>query len=88
MTYRSPNTALGGQVARNAPWVVSIGFDDVNGKYHHECTGSVISNIAILTAAHCAYNNGTVKDGKRKAEEIKVNFFLSNVSLSLFQSIL
>ena len=53
LTYRSPNTALGGQVARNAPWVVSIGFDDVNGKYHHECTGSVISNIAMLTAAHC-----------------------------------
>ena len=49
----NPNTAEGGVITTRAPWVVSIGYNDELGNYQHECTGTVISNIAILTAAHC-----------------------------------
>ena len=38
-----------------APWAVSIGYynEDNDGAYQHGCTGSVIAERVILTAAHC-----------------------------------
>ena len=38
-----------------APWAVSIGYynEDKDGAYQHGCTGSVIAERVILTAAHC-----------------------------------
>ena len=48
------NTALTGK--KNsvfAPWAVSIGYYGEDGAYQHGCSGSVISERVILTAAHC-----------------------------------
>ena len=39
-----------GQV--NAPWAVSIG-KNIGKKFEHHCTGSIISNGIVLSAAHC-----------------------------------
>ena len=36
-----------------APWAVSIGYKDEDGEYKHVCTGSIIAENVILTAAHC-----------------------------------
>ncbi|CAH0551632.1 unnamed protein product [Brassicogethes aeneus] len=37
------------------PWVVRIGFRNVlTGEVKYPCTGSIINNRVILTAAHCA----------------------------------
>ena len=48
------NTALEGQAnSMFAPWAVSIGYYDEDGEYQHGCTGSIIAENIILTAAHC-----------------------------------
>ncbi|KYB26332.1 Serine protease easter-like Protein [Tribolium castaneum] len=37
------------------PWVARVGFRNVlNGEIKYPCTGSIINNRVILTAAHCA----------------------------------
>ena len=61
MQIRNPNTAQGGVVTRLAPWVVSIGYEDNRNNYQHECTGSVLSSISVLTAAHCALTKKKLK---------------------------
>ena len=40
----------------SAPWAVSIGYYE-DGEYLHECTGSVITENIVITAAHCTHNN-------------------------------
>eukprot|EP00092_Neocalanus_flemingeri_P082338 GFUD01103070.1.p1 GENE.GFUD01103070.1~~GFUD01103070.1.p1 ORF type:complete len:673 (-),score=121.95 GFUD01103070.1:366-2384(-) len=40
----------GGQFS--VPWVVSLGFYQ-NNVYYHQCGGSLITSMHILTAAHC-----------------------------------
>ena len=48
------NTASEGkQNSVFAPWAVSIGYYDKDGDYIHGCTGSIIAENIILTAAHC-----------------------------------
>ena len=37
---------------RVAPWTVSIGADD-DGNHRHLCTGIIIKDDVVLTAAHC-----------------------------------
>ena len=47
------NAALEGQAnSMFAPWAVSIGYYK-DGAFQHGCTGSVIAERVILTAAHC-----------------------------------
>ena len=36
-----------------APWAVSIGYFREDGAYQHGCSGSIIAERVILTAAHC-----------------------------------
>ena len=49
------NTAVGGTNSVFAPWAVSIGYynENKNGAFQHGCSGSVIAERVILTAAHC-----------------------------------
>ena len=52
----TPDTRIvGGQeaVPHEWPWVVSLGWPDVFGKYFHTCTGSLITEQWVLTAGHC-----------------------------------
>ena len=36
----------------SAPWAVSIGYYE-DYEYQHECTGSIITDNIVITAAHC-----------------------------------
>ena len=56
LRVRTLNTALEGNAnSVFAPWAVSIGYynEDKDGAFQHGCTGSVIAERVILTAAHC-----------------------------------
>lgn len=46
---------LGGKEAPNdaTPYAVSLRVDNV-----HVCSGSILSDTKLLTAAHCLYRNG------------------------------
>ena len=40
----------------SAPWAVSIGYYE-DYEYQHECTGSIITDNIVITAAHCTHDN-------------------------------
>ena len=39
-----------------APWAVSIGYYE-NDKYQHDCTGSIVTENIVITAAHCTHED-------------------------------
>ena len=42
------------------PWVASIWYAGINDDYYEPmCTGSLIAQDVVLTAAHCLFNSGT-----------------------------
>lgn len=47
--------AVGGKDADMGPWTVSLGFHESTEeqKYKHVCTGSILSQNVVITAAHC-----------------------------------
>jgi secreted trypsin-like serine protease len=57
------------------PWVVRVGFRNVlTGEVKYPCTGSIINNRIILTAAHCAL----AKSDKYKLHSVRVGEWNTN----------
>ena len=52
MCVSTLNHAVDGNEAIYAPWAVSLGRT-VEGEYRHLCTGSIIAENVVITAAHC-----------------------------------
>ena len=46
------NALTGSGRSYSAPWAVSIGYYE-DKEYQHECTGSIVTENIIITAAHC-----------------------------------
>jgi len=57
----SLNHAVEGKEAIYAPWAVSIGRK-IGGKYIHLCSGSIISENIVITAAHCTTHTDFDRD--------------------------
>ena len=52
---KAQNALSGNGRSYSAPWAVSIGFYEDN-QYQHECTGSLITENIVITAAHCTFD--------------------------------
>lgn len=84
---RDVSRIVGGDVAYEGefPWNVAIFIRELDGDVVHECGGSIISDLYILTAAHCFENlrpsnyligvgsNDLSATVKHEVEEIKVH---------------
>nr|XP_022916219.1 venom protease-like [Onthophagus taurus] len=60
------------------PFVARVGFrNSINGEIKYPCTGSIISNRVILTAAHCALAKAT----NFKLYSVRVGEYLTNTDI-------
>ena len=84
------NTAIGGQNENSvfAPWAVSIGYNDEDGDYIHVCTGSIIAENVILTAAHCTQRDPSLPKIKIVRAGVKDLRFAGSTDIEIQKSLI